>query len=160
MEDKAPCILHSQYHGCWWPDDTRSQIISSHGIDLNLPEYSYSSTRSVMDGKFNYLSVGFSMNQFIHVIYNINEYRSINFWSMKLNIFLGHEKIEIEFHKYFYTLWLSIYRNFSLKTLYGKDNVSIHCNNIQMYMVMIIGIGDIITVYSFVHLLLGLAYSA
>ena len=24
----------TQYHGCWWPGDTRSQVIISHGIDL------------------------------------------------------------------------------------------------------------------------------
>ena len=24
----------SQYHGCWWPGDVRSQVISSHGNDL------------------------------------------------------------------------------------------------------------------------------
>ena len=33
----------SQYHGCWWPGDGRSQTISSHGIDLVL-EYSGIST--------------------------------------------------------------------------------------------------------------------
>ena len=27
-------IQYSQYHGCWWPGDTRSQDISNHGIDL------------------------------------------------------------------------------------------------------------------------------
>ena len=33
-------ILHIQYHGCWWPSDTRSQGISSHHIDVVLPDYS------------------------------------------------------------------------------------------------------------------------
>ena len=33
-------ILLIQYHGCWCPGDTRSQGISSHGIDPNLLEYS------------------------------------------------------------------------------------------------------------------------
>ena len=28
-EDKDRFILHSQYHGCWWPGNTRSQGISS-----------------------------------------------------------------------------------------------------------------------------------
>ena len=31
------CLFHSQYHGCWWPGDARSQSISSHGIDLIKP---------------------------------------------------------------------------------------------------------------------------
>ena len=41
----------SQYHGCWWPGDGRSQTISSHGIDLVL-EYSGISTRTneISDG--------------------------------------------------------------------------------------------------------------
>ena len=30
MENKD---LHSQYHGCWWPGDARSQVISNHDID-------------------------------------------------------------------------------------------------------------------------------
>ena len=34
-EDKDLSIGHSQYHGCWWPGDTRSQGISSHDIDLS-----------------------------------------------------------------------------------------------------------------------------
>ena len=34
MEDKDMIILYNQYHGCWWPGDTRSQGISRHGIDL------------------------------------------------------------------------------------------------------------------------------
>ena len=33
-------IQHGQYHGCWWPDDAKSQGISSHGIALVLLEYS------------------------------------------------------------------------------------------------------------------------
>ena len=31
---------NSQYHGCWWPGDIRSQGISNHGIDLFNMEYS------------------------------------------------------------------------------------------------------------------------
>ena len=38
--DKDLFILHSQYHGCWWPGDARSQGISNHDIDLFLSEYS------------------------------------------------------------------------------------------------------------------------
>ena len=34
MEDKDLSILHSQYYGCWWPSDTRSQGINNHDIDL------------------------------------------------------------------------------------------------------------------------------
>ena len=33
MEDKHLPILHSQYHGCWWHGDARSQGISNHDID-------------------------------------------------------------------------------------------------------------------------------
>ena len=36
----ASCKIHHQYHGFWWPEDTRSQVISSHGIELVLMEYS------------------------------------------------------------------------------------------------------------------------
>ena len=32
LEDKGSVILHSQWHGCWWPDNARTQGISSHGI--------------------------------------------------------------------------------------------------------------------------------
>ena len=39
MEDEDPFMLHWLCHGCWWPGDTRSQVISNHGIDLVLPEY-------------------------------------------------------------------------------------------------------------------------
>ena len=44
MDDNGLLILHSQYHGCWCPGDTRSQGICSHGIDsswnilLSVPE--------------------------------------------------------------------------------------------------------------------------
>ena len=40
MEDKDLLILQSQYHGCWCPGDTRSQGISSHGIELVWRDYS------------------------------------------------------------------------------------------------------------------------
>ena len=41
-------IFHTLYQGCWWPSDTRSQSISSHGIDLVFfPEYSRLSTTRV-----------------------------------------------------------------------------------------------------------------
>ena len=36
-EDKDLPILHSQYHGCWYPGDARSQGISSHDIGLISP---------------------------------------------------------------------------------------------------------------------------
>ena len=32
MEDKGPRALHSQYYGCIWPGDARSQGIINHGI--------------------------------------------------------------------------------------------------------------------------------
>ena len=34
QEEKDLFILHRQYQGCWWPGDTKSQGISSPGIDL------------------------------------------------------------------------------------------------------------------------------
>ena len=39
-KDKELFILHHQYHGCWWPGDTRSQGISWHCIILDILEYS------------------------------------------------------------------------------------------------------------------------
>ena len=33
MEDMDMLIYHSQYNGCWWPSDARSQGIGSHGMD-------------------------------------------------------------------------------------------------------------------------------
>ena len=30
----------NQYHGCWWPGDTRSQGINNHCIDTACPKYS------------------------------------------------------------------------------------------------------------------------
>ena len=39
MEDKSPCILHSECHGSWWPGDWRIQGISNHGIELAIREY-------------------------------------------------------------------------------------------------------------------------
>ena len=38
LNDKKLVILHSQYHGCWWPGEARSQGISRHGIDLALTQ--------------------------------------------------------------------------------------------------------------------------
>ena len=32
--------LNKEYHGCWWPGDTRSQVNSSHAIELDLLGYS------------------------------------------------------------------------------------------------------------------------
>ena len=46
---KHPISL-SQYYGCWWPGDTRSQGINSHCIDLVLPKYSGFSTRRLTSG--------------------------------------------------------------------------------------------------------------
>ena len=37
VEDKHPYIPCRQCHGCWSPDDTCSQDISSQGIDLVKP---------------------------------------------------------------------------------------------------------------------------
>ena len=46
-ENKDPFIVHGQYNGCRWPGNTRSQSISSHGIDLVLLEYFSFDTRWV-----------------------------------------------------------------------------------------------------------------
>ena len=43
----GPLFVHSQYHGCWWPGDARSQDISSHCIGLVCPDDSSFSTRRV-----------------------------------------------------------------------------------------------------------------
>ena len=45
--NKDLLVLHAQYHDCWWPGDTRSQVISSNGIDLVILEYSHPSTTGV-----------------------------------------------------------------------------------------------------------------
>ena len=45
MEDKDLFILHGQYYGCW----SRSKVISNHGLDLVILEYSSFSTRRVQD---------------------------------------------------------------------------------------------------------------
>ena len=39
--------MHGQYQSCWWLVDARSQVISTHGTDLDLPEYSSFSTKGV-----------------------------------------------------------------------------------------------------------------
>ena len=46
-EDKNQFILHSQFHDHWWPIDSTSQGICSHGIDLVRSEYSGFSVRRV-----------------------------------------------------------------------------------------------------------------
>ena len=38
-KDNDSSILCSQYHVCWWPGNKMSQDISSHDIDLVIPEY-------------------------------------------------------------------------------------------------------------------------
>ena len=35
VEDKGPCILHTEHYDSWWHDDERRQGISNYGIDLN-----------------------------------------------------------------------------------------------------------------------------
>ena len=39
-EGKNLCVIHGQYHGCWWSGDVRSQGISSHDIGLVYSQYS------------------------------------------------------------------------------------------------------------------------
>ena len=46
---RGPFVLYNQCHGCWWPGDTRSQGISSHGIDYffrNIPVSAPESTKA------------------------------------------------------------------------------------------------------------------
>ena len=55
VEDDDPCILHSQYHGHWWPGDARSQYISSRGINLVSLQYSGFTPRRVNRGMCVYV---------------------------------------------------------------------------------------------------------
>ena len=59
-------LSYSQYHGCWWPGDMRSQSISSHGIDLVCWDYSGFSTK-----RFNSLTPGRSEYDSKYVIFNL-----------------------------------------------------------------------------------------
>ena len=63
MVDKDLFILLSQYHGCWWPGDARSQVISSHGVE-NFSEYS--SFRTI---KVNYFFCWY-LDQVFIIAYN------------------------------------------------------------------------------------------
>ena len=47
MDGKVSIMLHSRYHGWWWPGDAWSQGINSNGIDPIITEYSGHSTRAV-----------------------------------------------------------------------------------------------------------------
>ena len=49
MKDKDMLVPHCQYHGSWWPGVAKSQGISSHSIDVILPEYSSLSTTRLND---------------------------------------------------------------------------------------------------------------
>ena len=40
MRGMDPLVLHSQYHGCWWPGNVRSQGICRNDIDSALLKYS------------------------------------------------------------------------------------------------------------------------
>ena len=46
-EDKNLCILHSQFCGCWWPGNTRDQVIRGPVIDLVLSGYGGLNTKRV-----------------------------------------------------------------------------------------------------------------
>ena len=61
------CLSCSQYHGCWWPGDARSQAINSHDIDLVLTEYfGHSITR--VNGIFMHIAA--HVMQVIHFFFN------------------------------------------------------------------------------------------
>ena len=47
IEANGLFILPGQYHGCWWPGDRRSRVISSRSIDLVIQAYSNHSTSRV-----------------------------------------------------------------------------------------------------------------
>ena len=74
MEDKVLFNLYSQYHGCWYPGDIRSQGMSSHGID------------PVSSKWFRSHMVGVNKMQVIQVIKKI-DYSSSND-TYKINILL------------------------------------------------------------------------
>ena len=63
MEDNDLFTIQNQYHGCWCPGDTRSQGISSHGIDLVFPEYSGFNKRRVLNC-FKKHICNFNLNHF------------------------------------------------------------------------------------------------
>ena len=48
MEDKDLFNMQSQYHGRWWPGDSRSHGISSHCVDLVIPEYGFNYQKGQM----------------------------------------------------------------------------------------------------------------
>ena len=51
MRASVSCIC--QYHSCWMPGDARNQGISSHGIDIVIPEYLCFSTRRTTENSLN-----------------------------------------------------------------------------------------------------------
>ena len=48
-EGKNVSISYHQYHGCWWPGNTRRQGISRHDTDLVFVEYSTTGKSSCSD---------------------------------------------------------------------------------------------------------------
>ena len=52
MQNRYPFMLHSLYHGCWWPGDARSQGISSHGIAEHICPAYYSFSTNRVDTTF------------------------------------------------------------------------------------------------------------
>ena len=47
VKDRDPFTLRHIYLGFWWPDDAKSQGISSHGANIVLQEYSRSGTEGL-----------------------------------------------------------------------------------------------------------------
>ena len=47
ISTQGPFFLHSQYYGCWWLGDARSQVNGSNDIVLFNPQYSGVCTRKV-----------------------------------------------------------------------------------------------------------------
>ena len=49
---------HDQYHGCWWPGDSRSQGISSHGMELVIADCFSLSTRGIQTFAWGHGNLG------------------------------------------------------------------------------------------------------
>ena len=63
QEQEHLYCTHHQYYGCWWPGATRSQGISSHGIDLGHPEYSSFNASGLSRKVVSYLPPVFQESQ-------------------------------------------------------------------------------------------------
>ena len=67
---QGPVYPIYQYHDCWWQSDTRSQDISSNGIDIINPEYS--GRVKSLDYLWGQFSTSF--NSFFNFNYNLKNF--------------------------------------------------------------------------------------